>query len=381
MKILHIGKFYPPFHGGMENYLCDLAEVQAKKGHEVTVLIHNHDWSWLKSKTEVTSHKGVQIIRQASLKPLLFAPIMLGLGKQLKQIFCDEKPDVMHLHCPNPSLFFLLMQPPVKQIPWVLSWHSDMVTENSSWLLRLIYRFIKPLETKLIKYSDLILVSSQNYADYSPQLIKNESKTKVLPLGIDTDKIKRLSVKSAQNRWDDNKFRLFHLGRLTFYKNQAMLVEAMPELTDAQLLIAGAGQLGPQLQKQIEDTGQNNIKLLGSQTWQEVHELYAGCEVFCMASNDRAESFGVVLIEAMYHDKVILVPDTVGSGMQWLAENYNKGFIYEADNRGDFVAKIKYIKTNYTNIVQRSGDFDYSIDQIAQHVQMYYQNILSGVLR
>ena len=256
MKILHIGKFYPPFHGGMENYLQDLAQAQAHQGHEVTVWVHNHDWHngghWrkLSSKTIQSQDGEVKLIRQKSLKPILFTPIMLGFGRQLKKILKEQPPDVIHLHWPNPSLFKLLMHPSAGKIPWVISWHSDMVTSHSSTPMKMIYWFIKPLETLLIKRTSRMLVSTRAYANHSKQLRKFNHKTTVIPLGMVTTDIENLTLDSssevyqqAEHSWQDQQFRLYHLGRLTFYKNQKFLIEAMQSLPEAQLLIVGEGQL------------------------------------------------------------------------------------------------------------------------------------------
>lgn len=385
MNILHIGKFYPPFYGGMENYLSDLANEQALQGHQVTVWVHNHQWGSLTSANHQSQDGKVKVIRQKSLKPFLFAPVMLGFRRQLKKILEEHQPDIIHLHWPNPSLFHLLLIKRVKQIPWMISWHSDMVTENSNWLMRLIYKFIKPLESKLVKQAEEVLVSSQNYADYSKQLKRFADKTKVIPLGMRTELLNQL-VKNqteaesqwAESQWDDGQFRLFHLGRLTFYKNQKMLIDAMPMLTDSQLVIVGDGQLKNQLKQHVQQTGTAaQVRLLGSQSLQHVHALFACSQVFCMASHDRAESFGVVLLEAMYHNKIILVPDTPGSGMSWLADNYNKGFIFKANDQTDFVEKLNRIKRNFTEISQRPYQFNYKMSDIESLISAQYQTILN----
>lgn len=376
MKILHIGKFYPPFHGGMENYLCDLAESQTKQGHQVTAWVHNHEWQQLTSATFEGSPKGVKVIRQGSLKPILFTPIMLGFNQQLNKLIENEVPDIIHIHWPNPSLFKLLLNKKARTIPWVMSWHSDMVTDKSRWMMKLIYSFIKPLESKLIKQVEQILVSTQSYADHSVQLRKHSSKVSVLPLGIDSNKLKQSDGELVNDLWLPDKFRLLHIGRLTFYKNQSMLIEAMSHLQMAQLQIVGQGQLAAQLEKNIHKRGLDNVNLLGGLSWSSMNNYFKSCDVFCMASNDRAESFGVVLIEAMYHDKIILVPDTEGSGMKWLADNYNKGYVYQVDNSKDFIAKIEHIKENLNEIKKRPLDFNYSIDGVALKIQSIYQKII-----
>jgi hypothetical protein len=43
VRILHIGKFYPPVPGGMERFLADLVRAQREQGHDVGVLVHRQD--------------------------------------------------------------------------------------------------------------------------------------------------------------------------------------------------------------------------------------------------------------------------------------------------------------------------------------------------
>jgi len=386
MKILHIGKFYPPFHGGMENYLCDLAVAQVQQGHQVTVWVHNHEWESLTSDTDEALIDGVQLIRQKCLKPLLFTPIMLGFGSRLKKIIGEQSPDLIHLHWPNPSLFKLLLYRSAGKIPWVISWHSDMVTSHSSQLMKLIYWFIKPLESLLVKRAKSLLVSSQAYANHSKQLSHFSNKTAVIPLGIASAEIEGLDlgkssliVQQAEKKWQINQLRLFHLGRLTFYKNQQFLIEALKNLSDTHLLIAGEGGLYEKLNDQIKQSKlSDHVQLLGGIDRSQVHGLFASCDIFCMASHDRAESFGVVLLEAIYHNRIILVPNTVGSGMGWLAENYNKGFVYESNNHKDFALKVNYIRSNMVEIMKKPKQFQYQINHIAETIEQHYKTILSG---
>lgn len=378
MKILHLGKYYPPFHGGMESYLKDLAEAQVRQGHEVIVMVHNHQWGWLKSKTEYSEMNGVKVIRLACSRPVLHTPLMLGLNQQIRRILKDESIDVLHLHTPNPSLLTLAWHRRARQVPWVISWHSDMVTEHSGVMMKCLYRILKPLENRLIRQASVLLVSSDNYANHSPQLKINHEKVKVIPLGINVASLKNQTKCSAlvDSYWPADKLRIFHLGRLTRYKNQQLLIKAMRHYPSGHLLLAGSGALADVLKNLVSANGlEQRVTLTGGVSQDELDQLFAQCDVFCLASHDRAESFGVVLLEAMYHNKIILVADTPGSGMCWLANQYNKGFTFKSNDEDDLLAKLEGIHRDLSAIQALPPHFDYHIDDIASRIEDNYHSI------
>ena len=41
MRILHIGKFYPPFAGGIEHFLADLLPALQQQGVAAAALVHD----------------------------------------------------------------------------------------------------------------------------------------------------------------------------------------------------------------------------------------------------------------------------------------------------------------------------------------------------
>lgn len=375
MNILHIGKFYPPYHGGMETYLQDLAEEQVKQGHQVTVLVHNHAWQKVKSKTAIEqSLPGLTVIRQACLRPVFFTPLMLGLNKQVKRLIGEQCIDIIHLHVPNPSLFVLLLNATAKKVPWVIRWHSDMVTESSSLFMRLIYRCLMPLETALIKNSQKILISTSEYITQSPQLTQYGSRLSVIPLGLDSSRIPVPPVKPLT----DKPFQILSLGRLSYYKNHHMLIAAMRHLPDMHLTIAGGGNLYKQLQQYIKNLQlADRITLTGSVSENEKDRLISDCHVLCLASNDRAESYGMVLLEAMARNKIILVADTAGSGMRWLAGRYPRGFVFNYQQVDDLMEKLQSIRDNYSDIINRSVTFDLTIEHTATAIMKLYHHILT----
>ena len=102
MRILHIGKYYPPVAGGMERFLADLVEAQRAAGHDVAVLVHDDranpgvgDPPWL--------------MRCPVWIRLLFAPVSPAFPLWLRRAIKRQRPDVIHIHMPNVSAFWALL--------------------------------------------------------------------------------------------------------------------------------------------------------------------------------------------------------------------------------------------------------------------------------
>lgn len=342
MKILHFGKFYPPFNGGMEIYLRDLAEQQAKT-NSVTVLVHNHKFNTLVSPMIAETINQVDVIRQKTLKPVLFTPIMLGTNKIVTQLVSQDKADIIHISWPNPSALFLLLNKAAKTKPWVIQWQSDMVTENSSWLLKLAYKLFKPFETKLLQQASKIIVSTEEYYNHSIALKKFQPKCEVIPLGIkpQTYKIDDTDKQWAVAKWNNAKYKIYTIGRLTFYKNHQLLLQAAELLPNAKFIITGTGDLAATLTKLIDQKSLNNIILTGSLRKNKLNALLSTCDAFCLPSNDRAESYGMVLLEALNFNKTILVSNLAGSGMRWIASQTKLGQTFDCNDASDLVTKIK----------------------------------------
>ncbi len=47
------------------------------------------------------------------------------------------KPDLLHLHVPNPAVFSALLIPEARKLPWVVHWHADIPLDTRKRSLRL----------------------------------------------------------------------------------------------------------------------------------------------------------------------------------------------------------------------------------------------------
>lgn len=332
MRVVHVYKDYPPVLGGIENHLRLLAEGQARRGLEVTVLVTSRD-----RRTTESQEGGVRVIRAARLAELRSTPLSPALVGQLRRLDAD----VVHLQFPYP--FGEVAQLASRQgRALVVSYQSDIVRQR--WLGRL-YR---PLMRRLLDRADRILASSENYARSSEVLAGYAAKTTVVPLGVDVERFASPDaerIEEIRRRFPGP--RVLFVGRLRYYKGVEDLIRAMGELhaTSSQgranamsprrganvtLLIAGSGprlahcrrlaRLGPVAER---------IHFLGDVAEAELPALYAAADVFVLPSCRRSEAYGLALVEAMASGTAVISTE-LGTGTSWINRNGETGLVVPA---------------------------------------------------
>lgn len=319
LRVLHIGKFFPPDRGGMESFLSDLVKTQRDQGIDSHALVHGQplpeDPAWLRRVP-------VQL-------RLIYTPIAMGFRSALKRAIREVQPQVLHLHMPNVSAFWALTLISAHKIPWVVHWHSDVVVSDVRLALRLAYILYRPFERALLERSERIIATSLPYLYASEPLQRWQHKCVVVPLGIHTD-LPDLALSPLP--WKPGTLKLLSLGRLAHYKGFDTLIRAVSGSPGLQLIIAGAGEAMSSLQALVKSNcpaGQeSNVQLLGEVSESLKHQLLASCDAFCLASCERTEAFGMVLLEAMAHAKPCIVSDLPGSGMSWVVSSSGSGLCH-----------------------------------------------------
>lgn len=321
MKTLHIGKFYPPFHGGMENFLHDLVHAQVAAGLDVRVLVHHHQ----SHKTLIDQDGKVDIVRVGTLGSLFFTPISPAFRSALNSQLIKFQPDIMHLHMPNPSAFWVMTLASARKIPWVLHWHADVVSSDLEWRVKAAYQFYRPMEQALLKRASKVIVTSPSYLGSSEPLIKWRDKCEVIPLGMGDHRLASSDLAVADD-WDEGRLRVLAIGRLTYYKGFEYLIRAAAELDSVQVNLVGSGEKQRELQQLIESLGlENRVTLLGKQPDGMLSGLLQSCDCLCLPSIERTEAFGMVLLEAAQFAKPAVVSNVPGSGMGWVVRDGETG--------------------------------------------------------
>ena len=182
MRILHISKYYYPYVGGVENVCKYIVDNSA--GHEVAVICFNE--GHLNSVGEVD---GIKVYRVGALVTIARQAISLSYIAVLRKVIKHFKPDVIHFHWANPYPAAILLLVIPKRVKLIIHWHMDILKQ------RKIYRFVKPIETRLLKRADLVLVTSPQYREGSVPLQPFKDKVRVVPNGIDESSFKSPSGK------------------------------------------------------------------------------------------------------------------------------------------------------------------------------------------
>jgi glycosyltransferase involved in cell wall biosynthesis len=312
LRIVHVGKYYPPDAGGIESVTASLARGAVRAGHDVSVICFRKE-----AADDDEVREGVRVLRVPIALELASQP----LGRSYVRLCLRESrdADIVHLHTPNMlgALSCLLMG----RGPRVLvHWHSDVVGKG------LLARAMRPLETLLLRRADCIVATSSAYAEASPSLRRFRHKVVVAPLGSSPPgtftgrPAGNAALPARLSAAIEGRRIILSVGRMVPYKGFGILVEAARSLIDdAIIVIVGGGPLLESLAARIHAAGlDQRVVLTGRLEEEALHELFRRACLFCMPSLDRAEAFGVVLLEAMAYGLPIVATRIPGSGVPWV---------------------------------------------------------------
>jgi glycosyltransferase involved in cell wall biosynthesis len=280
MRILHLAKYYWPRSGGMERVVQDLAEGAAALGHEVSVVA-------VESRVggRVGGRQGSTITRVFSFGALGSEEIAPGYLAAARR-----RADIIHLHHPHPlaDMACLLRS---RRTPLVITQHNDNTQPGAGLLARAV-----------IRRAAAVVVPSRAHLALSRELEGSESKTEVVPFGIDEGRWLDLP-----RRGMDLPPRAIFIGRLVKYKGLDVLLRALERVPDLRLDIVGAGPEGPRLRTLTQALAlTDRVKWFGEYPDEDLPRRMAEADFLVLPSVTVEERFGIVLLEAMAAGRPII---------------------------------------------------------------------------
>ncbi|PYS65265.1 MAG: hypothetical protein DMF74_04340, partial [Acidobacteria bacterium] len=158
LRVLHIGKYYPPYRGGMESHLQCLSD-ELNGMVDLKVIVANAERRTMKAVID-----GVNITRVGKFCDIKSAPVCPALVREIRR----SKADIVHIHWPNPTavLAYLASR---HQGRLVFTYHSDIVRQ------RMLAVAFTPILRHALKKAAAIIVTSPNYIESSDILSEYRS--------------------------------------------------------------------------------------------------------------------------------------------------------------------------------------------------------------
>jgi O-antigen biosynthesis rhamnosyltransferase len=338
LNILHFYKTYlPDSHGGVEQFIYQLARGCAQRDMEVNVLslssktgegttrYENHTFHRVRQDFEIAS-TGVSLASIAKFRALA------------------RDADVIHYHYPWPFADLVHFLTAVSK-PTVLTYHSDIIRQ------RYLLKLYRPLMNRFLNSVDRIVATSQNYLESSSELNTFREKSRVIPIGLDRSTYP-VRDEGLITRWRNelgDRFFLF-VGVLRYYKGLHILIEANRAL-DYPLVIVGAGPVEAELRRHAADAGLTRTRFLGALPDNDKVSLLNLSYAVVFPSHLRSEAFGISLLEGAMFGKP-MISSEIGTGTSYINSHQETGLIVPPDDPAALRDAMRYLYDNPDRAVQ-----------------------------
>ena len=323
MKILHLGKYFPPERGGIEAVLKSFSEATGSLMENYCLVADRKG----KTRVESVGSTTVHYLRQACT--FLLAPVLPGLPRVLHRLRRSGQFSVILLHYPNPMAMFalflslLVFRKREKIVVWN---HADILLEER-WK-RVLYAFFRPIEEFIFRRADAFAAATPNHASSSDTFRRFTDRTEVIPYALPDswfiihEKEKEDAARARERV--GGPFLLF-VGRLVPYKGLSTLIRAADKI-QCRIAIVGTGPLEQELEQEIREKGlSDRILLLGEV--EDIRPYYLACEFFVLPSVSGLEGFGMVQIEAMALGKPVVCSD-LPTGVTYVNVHGETGLVF-----------------------------------------------------
>jgi rhamnosyl/mannosyltransferase len=369
MRVLHVYKDFYPVLGGIENHLRLLStELARREGLEVDVLVTSPG-----PRSQVERWDGVRVFKAARLFTLASTPISLALFRQMGH----RAYDLTHLHFPYPlgELAYLLRGRSPRMI---ITYHSDIVRQR---VLRQLYA---PFLHRILDRADAIIVSSPHYVKSSAYLQGFRDKCVLIPFGIPVarfqDGADPAEVARLQGRYPLPL--ILFVGRFRYYKGIHYLIEAMKRVPRGTLLLAGAGPQEGRLREQARREGlDQRVVFLGEVPDSLLPSLYHASQLLVLPACQRAEAFGLVLLEAMACGLPV-VSTELGTGTSFVNLHEETGLVVPPQDPTALASAINRLLADEalrTELGQRAKsrvEAEFSLDRMVERTLALYRRLV-----
>ncbi len=378
MKVIDIAEFYTDLGGGVKTYINQKLEAGRRLGHEVIVIAPGRK----RGEEERLGGKVIWIPGP----PLPIDPryVILWRQKEVHAILDREKPDVVEGSSPwtggwfaanwkgKALKSFIFHSDPVAVYPHtMLSWFMD--TQKIDHAFGFYWKYLK----KLSKKYDTTVVSGEWLAKRTAEFgVKNPV---AVPFGIDKSffspkrRSKKLRKKFVESLGLPDDAPLFMaVSRHHPEKRLGTVIDGFQKAARQKpmgLLLFGDGPIRKYVK--YKASAAPNVKLMGfTENREELANILASCDYFVHGS--AAETFGLVVAEAICSGLPIIVPD-MGGAADLANPEYSE--VYEPGNPDAFADSVLRMlardRTELSNATAKAAE--HQIGTMEQHFENLFE--------
>ena len=301
MKILMLNHEFPPVGGGASPVTFELCTHLVKLGHTVDVVTMHY-----KDTPRYERVNGFNVYRTPALRgkpnicqPHELATYLPGAFFRTLKLCRQEKYDIIHCQFAVPGSPLAYLMNKITKTPFIITCHGSDVPKYNPDRFGLLHAIILPAWLFLMKRANLITSPSQSLKDLILSRCDKLS-IEVVPNGLETSLFNPLQKKEK---------RILMCSRLLPRKGFQYALQAMQKIdSDWQVDIIGEGPFRGELEKEAKKV-KMPVKFHGWLDRKEplFFDLFNRSSIFVFPS--KAESFGVVICEAMAAGCAIIASD------------------------------------------------------------------------
>jgi rhamnosyl/mannosyltransferase len=363
-RVLHVGKFYPPHHGGMERVVETVCQV-SRGLVESRVLVTNAGRATVEEDVD-----GIPVTRVGTIGAAGSVHVAPAFVAALRR----AEADLMILHEPNPwaLLSYSIARP---RMPLAIWYHSDVVRPALQYAL-----FYAPVAHAAYTRAQRFIVSSPALAEHAAPLAHRRDRVRVIPFGIDPAPWRSGGAGAADARLRSSPPFFLFAGRHVDYKGVDVLLRALAG-SALHLVVAGDGPRRTAWQQLAGELGlDGRVTFTGEIPDTELRRLMQTCDALVLPSVTRAEAFGYVQLEAMAAGKPVISTD-VASGVSWVNQDGRTGVVVKAGDAAALGAAMARIAAD-ADLRARLGEAgrarveqEFTLERLRERLRQFYEEL------
>lgn len=385
--------------GGADRVFFETMKLLQEHGHDVIPFSmknpKNYDSIYKEYFVDEIDYKSIKP-SIGNLKTALKMIYSLDAKKKMDTLIQKTRPDIVHLHNIygrlTPSILYALKK---NKVPAVMTLHDYKLICPSYSMLRngkvcefckggkyyrcLITRchknsYLASLVYVLESYLYAVLKAYFKYVEYfivPSKFMRN----KFIEFGFPGEKLVYIpnfvTSQCGQIECGNGSY-LLYFGKLLRTKGLLTLFKAVSEIPDANLLVAGPGDMKDELEKYVKENKIGNIKFLGHLEKEELHKVLKQAS-FVIIPSECYENAPLAVLEAFAYGKPVIGANI--GGIPEMVIDGETGMLFEPGNFNDLKEKIGFC-ISHRKMISEMGKKAREKIQKSFNAELHYQRLI-----